>query len=103
MQFLVKAMDYKDEEAIKRRMAAREAHIAVSKALKEDGKYFVNDKEIPKEQLENQLVNALKGEANPSFTIRADGNSKHKDVVFVMGIAETHHFNLAIATTQEDN
>ncbi len=41
MQFLVKAMDYKDEEAIKRRMAAREAHIAVSKALKEEGKYFI--------------------------------------------------------------
>jgi biopolymer transport protein ExbD len=72
-------------------------------SIKEDGKYFVNDKEIPKDQLENQLVNALKGEKNPSFTIRADGNTKHKDVVFVMGIAEIHHFNLAIATTQEEN
>ena len=71
--------------------------------IKEDGKYFVNDKEIPKDQLENQLVNALKGEKNPTFTIRADGNTKHKDVVFVMGIAETYHFNLAIATTQEEN
>ncbi|HAI81853.1 MAG TPA: biopolymer transporter ExbD, partial [Chryseobacterium sp.] len=39
---------------------------------------------------------------NPSFTIRADENTKHKDVVFVMGIAETHKFNLAIATTQEN-
>jgi biopolymer transport protein ExbD len=72
-------------------------------SIKEDGKYFVNDKEIPKDQLENQLVNALKGEKNPSFTIRADGNTKHKDVVFVMGIAEIHHFNFAIETTQEEN
>ena len=70
--------------------------------IKEDGKYFVNDKEIPKDQLEDVLVTALKDLPNPSFTIRADENTKHKDVVFVMGIAETHKFNLAIATTQEN-
>lgn len=70
--------------------------------IKEDGKYFVNDKEIPKEQLEQYLVNTLKGEEKPSFTIRADENTKHKDVVFVMGIAENHQYNLAIATTQEN-
>lgn len=67
-----------------------------------EGKYFVNDKEVPKEQLENVLVNALKDEANPTFTIRADENTRHKDVVFVIGIAETHKFNLAIATIQEN-
>ena len=69
--------------------------------IKEDGKYFVNDKEIQKEELENYLVNTLNGEEKPTFTIRADENTKHKDVVFVMGIAENHQFNLAIATTQE--
>lgn len=66
-----------------------------------DGKYFVNDKEIPKEQLENYLVNTLKGQQTPTFTIKADENTKHKDVVFVMSIAEAHKFNLAIATTQD--
>ncbi|AYO56714.1 biopolymer transporter ExbD [Chryseobacterium sp. 6424] len=70
--------------------------------IKEDGKYYLNDEEIAKEELENVLVNALKDEENPSFTIRADENTKHKDVVFVMGIAETHKFNLAIATIQND-
>ena len=70
--------------------------------IKEDGKYFVNDKEIAKVELENYLVNTLQGEEKPSFTIRADENTKHKDVVFVMGIAETHKYNLAIATTQEN-
>lgn len=70
--------------------------------IKEDGKYFVNDKEIAKDQLENYLVTTLKGVDKPSFTIRADENTKHKDVVFVMGIAENHQFNLAIATTQEE-
>lgn len=69
--------------------------------IKEDGKYFVNDKEIEKDQLENYLVTALKGDEKPSFTIRADENTRHKDVVFVMSIAENHQYNLAIATTQE--
>ena len=70
--------------------------------INEAGKYFVNDKEIPKENLENYLVQELKDETTPTFTIRADENTKHKDVVFVMGIAETHKFNIAIATTQAE-
>lgn len=70
--------------------------------IQEDGKYFVNDKEIAKEQLENYLVNELKGQEKPAFTIRADENTKHKDVVFVMEIAETHKYNLAIATVQQE-
>ena len=69
--------------------------------ITEDGKYFVNDNPIAKENLENYLVNILKLEKTPTFTIRADGNTRHKDVVFVMEIAEKHKFNLAIATTQE--
>ncbi len=70
--------------------------------INEAGKYYVNDKEIPKENLENYLVQKLKNETIPTFTIRADENTKHKDVVFVMGIAEMHKFNLAIATTQAE-
>ena len=70
--------------------------------ITKDGKYFVNDKEIAKEQLENYLVEALKGQQNPAFMIRADEDTKHRDVVFAMEIAETHKFNLAIATTQKD-
>ena len=69
--------------------------------ITEDGKYFINDNPIAKENLENYLVNILKLEKTPTFTIRADGNTRHKDVVFVMEIAEKHKFNLAIATTQE--
>lgn len=70
--------------------------------ITKDGKYFVNDKEIARDQLENYLVEALKGQENPAFTIRADEDTRHRDVVFAMEIAETHKFNLAIATTQKD-
>lgn len=78
------------------------AQDATTVTIKEDGKYFVNDKEIAAADLENYLVTTLKNEASPAFTIRADENTKHKDVVFVMSIAETHRFNLAIATVQTD-
>lgn len=67
-----------------------------------DGKYYIADKTVPKEQLEQHLVNTLQGQQNPTFTIRADENTKHGDVVFVMEIAEKHKFNLAIATVQKD-
>lgn len=70
--------------------------------ITDEGKYFVNDREIPKEQLEQYLVNALKGQENPAFTIKADSNTKHGDVVYAMEIAETHKFNIAIATEQKD-
>jgi biopolymer transport protein ExbD len=71
-------------------------------SIKEDGSYFVDDISVKKEELESVIVNKLQNTKNPSFTIRADKNSFHKDVVFAMQIAEKHHFNIAIATTKED-
>ena len=66
-----------------------------------EGKYFVNDLEVQKEQLEQNIVKLVEGTPNPTFTIRADENTKHKDVVFAMEIAEKHKYGLAIATVQE--
>ncbi|MFB9120428.1 ExbD/TolR family protein [Bergeyella porcorum] len=70
--------------------------------IKEDGTYYVGDENIQKEQLEQYLVETLKGQENPTFTIRADQNTKHGDVVFAMEIAEKHKFNIAIATIQNN-
>ncbi|MBU4538909.1 MAG: biopolymer transporter ExbD [Weeksellaceae bacterium] len=74
----------------------------VTVSIKEDGSYFVDDIAVKKEELESVIVNKLQNVKTPSFTIRADKNSFHKDVVFVMEIAEKHKFNIAIATTKED-
>jgi biopolymer transport protein ExbD len=52
-------------------------------------------------QLEPTIVNKLTNQTNKSFTIRADENTLHKDVVFVMEIAEKHKFNIAIATVKD--
>lgn len=74
----------------------------ISVVITAEGKYFVDDKEIVKEHLEEHLVSLLKDQERPSFTIKADENARHKDVVFAMSIAETHKYSLAIATTQKD-
>lgn len=70
--------------------------------IKEDGTYYVGDELIQKERLEQHLVETLKEQENPTFTIRADQNTKHGDVVYAMEIAEKHKFNIAIATVQNN-
>ena len=63
-----------------------------------NGKYLVNDFEVEKNQIEANLLSLTEGSETPSFTIRADENAKHKDVVFLLQIAKKNNFNTAIAT-----
>ncbi|NAW50714.1 biopolymer transporter ExbD [Elizabethkingia argentiflava] len=73
--------------------------IAVS--IKPDGSYYIDEKPVEAVELENFIVTRLQNAPHPSFTIRADKNCLHKDVVFVMEIAEKHKYNIAIATTTQ--
>lgn len=70
-------------------------------SIKPDGSYFVDDNPVNKGELEKIIADKLNGQTNKSFTIRADENTMHKDVVFVMEIAEKHKFNIAIATVKD--
>lgn len=70
-------------------------------SIKPDGSYFVDDNPVNKGELEKIITDKLIGQTNKSFTIRADENTMHKDVVFVMEIAEKHKFNIAIATVKD--
>jgi biopolymer transport protein ExbD len=70
-------------------------------SIKQDGSYFVDDNPVNKTDLEQLIVNKLANQTSKAFTIRADENSMHKDVVFAMEIAEKHKFNIAIATVKE--
>ncbi|NIF05771.1 biopolymer transporter ExbD [Chryseobacterium sp. Tr-659] len=70
-------------------------------SIKPDGSYFVDDNPVNKGELEQIIVDKLTNQTNKSFTIRADENTLHKDVVFVMEIAEKHKFNIAIATVKD--
>lgn len=70
--------------------------------IKEDGSYFVDDNPTRKEDLESTILSRIQNTKNQSFTIRADKNSLHKDVVFVMEIAEKNKLNIGIATATEE-
>ncbi|MDR2207079.1 MAG: biopolymer transporter ExbD [Flavobacteriaceae bacterium] len=72
----------------------------LSVSILPDGSYFIDDKKIEKENLENAIVDRMKNVKNQSFTIRADKNALHQDVVFVMEIAEKYKYNIAIATVR---
>ena len=71
-------------------------------SIQPDGSYFVDDKPVQKEVLEETIVNQLNAKSGKSFTIRADEDTRHKDVVYVMEIAEKHKINIAIATVKEN-
>lgn len=72
-----------------------------SVAIKSDGTYYLNDKPVKREALEAQLLQLLQNQPAPSFTIRADRDAFHKDVVYLMEIAEKHKYSIAIATAKE--
>ncbi|KFF73973.1 biopolymer transporter ExbD [Chryseobacterium sp. P1-3] len=73
----------------------------VTVSIKPDGSYFVDDNPVNRGELEQVIIDKLSGQEKKSFTIRADENTLHKDVVFVMEIAEKHKINIAIATVKD--
>lgn len=74
----------------------------LSVSIKDDGSYFIDEQPTRKEDIEQNITSRLKKQSQSSFTIRADKNTLHKDVVFLMEIAEKHKINIAIATTTEE-
>ncbi|QCX52999.1 biopolymer transporter ExbD [Elizabethkingia sp. JS20170427COW] len=79
--------------------ATPSADLTVS--IKPDGSFFVNDIPTARQEVEKQLVSLLDRNQKKAFTIRADENTLHKDVVFIMEIAEKHKYNIAIATVKD--
>jgi len=67
-------------------------------SISKDGKFYLDEKEIPKVKLEIAIQNKFRNKKNPSFVIAADENSLHKDVVFVMSIANKNKYKIVIAT-----
>ncbi len=70
----------------------------VNVSITEEGKYYVNDVEVLPENLENVLQNKFINVPDPAFIIMADENSKHKDVIFVMSIANKNKYKIVVAT-----
>lgn len=54
---------------------------------------------LPKETVEQELSEKMKTMTNPSFIIKADENSAHKNVVFLMSLAHKNRYKVVIATS----
>ena len=63
----------------------------------------INEKEIPREKLSNELSNMLKEHPDRVVVIRADKNLTHKEVLEIMGIAKKAGAQkMAVATLQRN-
>lgn len=83
------------------------AKATVSVSIKDwqDGSYtyHINGDEqpVPFGEVEDDLVNLLQNEEDPTFSIYADENVPVKEVVSVMNIAKRNHYKVILATQPE--
>lgn len=83
------------------------AKATVSVSIKDwqDGSYtyHINGDEqpVPFTEVEDDLVNLLQNEEDPTFSIYADENVPVKEVVTVMNIAKRNHYKVILATQPE--
>ncbi len=83
------------------------AKATVSVSIKDwqDGSYtyHINGDEqpVPFSEVEDDLVNLLQNEEDPTFSIYADESVPVKEVVSVMNIAKRNHYKVILATQPE--
>ena len=83
------------------------AKTTVSVSIKDwqDGSYtyHINGDEqpVPFTEVEDDLVNLLQNEEDPTFSIYADESVPVKEVVSVMNIAKRNHYKVILATQPE--
>lgn len=65
--------------------------------------YHINGEEIPVrfDRIEDELVELLQMEEDPTFSIYADETVPIKEVVAVMNIAKRNHYKVIMATSPE--
>ena len=65
--------------------------------------YHINGKETPIrfDQIEDDLIELLQNEEDPTFSIYADETVPIKEVVAVMNIAKRNHYKVIMATSPE--
>lgn len=83
------------------------AKATVSVSIKDwqDGSYtyHINGDEqpVPFTEVEDDLVNLLQNEEDPTFSIYADESVPVKEVVSIMNIAKRNHYKVILATQPE--
>ena len=83
------------------------AKATVSVSIKDwqDGEYtyHINGSEepVPFSEVEDDLVNLLQNEEDPTFSIYSDETVPVKEIVAVMNIAKRNHYKVILATQPE--
>lgn len=83
------------------------AKATVSVSIKDwqDGSYTYHingdERPVPFGEVEDDLVNLLQNEEDPTFSIYADESVPVKEVVSVMNIAKRNHYKVILATQPE--
>lgn len=83
------------------------AKATVSVSIKDWGKdkysYHINGKEtpVPFSQIEDQLIELLQSEDDPTFSIYSDETVPVGNIVQVMNIAKRNHYKVILATQAE--
>lgn len=70
----------------------------VSVSITPEIEYFIEDKEVPFEDLENQLIQILSNEVEPAIVLHADKTVDIEFAVKVMDIAYRNKYKVVLAT-----
>jgi biopolymer transport protein ExbD len=74
----------------------RKTEIALS--ITKDLLYYVNKKEVPFEQIENELITASKGKVEPVVVLRVDNSIPVQNLVNVLQIGNKLNIKMILAT-----
>ncbi len=83
------------------------AKATVSVSIKDwqDGKYTYhingNEQPVPFDEVEDDIVNLLQSDEDPTFSIYADETVPVKEIVQMMNIAKRNHYKVILATQPE--
>lgn len=70
---------------------------SVAVSIKKDLTYYINEKRVGESVLENELVNTLSSEDQPTIVLRAEKSVPVDNVVKVMDIANRNKFKVILA------
>jgi biopolymer transport protein ExbD len=70
----------------------------ISLSVDSDKKYYINNSEIPFENLETELINSTKGIVDPTVVLRIDNALTIQDLVDILAIGNKIKVKMVLAT-----
>jgi biopolymer transport protein ExbD len=73
----------------------------VTVTVSEDKRYYINQREIPFDKLESELLKECEGMSEPTVVLRLTNSLSVQDLVDVMQIGAKHKVRMVLATEKE--